>query len=228
MKHDNREILFVASTSRISHALAGSVGFAPIPPPHDVRRGAAAVGLARAGQLSRGEGFRDVEDIDRGAGQAEECCTRQLPCETNASIIGFVVFVFADNGTSQGYEHFPARIAHISIPDSRGQGFGRSPVGSEGCSLQVIGAWYSFRCKVTYSLELWVVLQLFTVSALTRGPTRATATPRSLLVAGTGRPRQGVSTDDGARTPPNKGYQERHGEARGDGSGDQHPDGYAG
>lgn len=120
--------------SHLSHALAGSVGFAPIPPPHDVRRGVATVGLARAGQLSRGEGFRDVENVDRGAGQVEERCARQLPYRSNASI----GFVFAINGTSQWYGKFPARVAQINISDSRRQGPCKGPVRSERCFMRVI------------------------------------------------------------------------------------------
>lgn len=89
------------SPDHISHALAGSVGFAPIPPPYDVRRGVATVGLARGGQLSRGEGFRDVENVDGGAGQADERCPRQPPYGTTAAI-RFVLFAFAENGAGQG------------------------------------------------------------------------------------------------------------------------------
>ena len=86
----------------MSHALAGSVGFAPIPPPYDVRRGVATVGLARGGQLSRGEGFRDMENVGGGAGQADERCPRQLRYGTNAAI-GLVLLVLAENGAGQGY-----------------------------------------------------------------------------------------------------------------------------
>ena len=60
------------------------------------------VGLARAGQLSRGEGFRDMENVGGGAGQADERCPRQLRYGTNAAI-GLVLLVLAENGAGQGY-----------------------------------------------------------------------------------------------------------------------------
>ena len=71
------------------------------------------------------------------------------------------------------------------------------------------------------SLEPFLACFLFLRrSAVTYGRTHATVAPRTLFVAGIGRPGQGVSTDDGARTPPDEGYQERQvkpREARGNG-----------